>query len=380
MIDIRSRIRKIAHTMFRKNICENVNNADCHKHCLLLYVIEPFIYGDQMRSHQNVWQIRQLVKIIGEFGYNVDVLDYRDRKTELKKKYDLIIDIHPGLNDAYNANMTESCKKIAYLTGSNPAFSNKAEADRLDALFKRKGVRLKQRRYVKLLEKSVLESFDAFFFLGNGYNLLTYEKLNIGRAFYIRNTGYDYLKNTDFSQKSANNFLFLASSGQVHKGLDLLLEVFAANKNMNLYVCSGFKSEKDFCEAYADNLQHSSNVFPIGFIDIASNKFRAIIKKCSYVVLPSCSEANAGSVLTAMSAGLIPIVSRECGFESDEVYYLKNCSLDEIGEALRIFSEKDMRWIESESLRTLDIVRTRYSEEAYCESVRQSLIELLGDE
>ncbi|WP_314621160.1 hypothetical protein, partial [uncultured Selenomonas sp.] len=102
---------------------------------------------------------------------------------------------------------------------------------------------------------------------------------------------------------------------QVHKGLDLLLEIFGQKDfPFELYICSSFQSEKEFCEVYKSELFHTSNIHSVGFIDIMGEKFCEISEKCSFTILPSCSEGVAGSALTAMSAGIIPIVIRECGF------------------------------------------------------------------
>jgi glycosyltransferase involved in cell wall biosynthesis len=168
----------------------------------------------------------------------------------------------------------------------------------------------------------------------------------------------------------------LTSGGQVHKGLDLLLEVFARKSNISLYVCSSFKFEKDFCDLFKHELFHLDNVKPIGFIDVMSAKFIEIAEVCTYSVLPSCSEANSSSVLTTMSAGLIPIVSRECGFEDDEVHYFSDCTLETIELTLNEYAAKPPEWINSERERCLALVNSKYSEKAFTASIQDALIDL----
>ena len=165
----------------------------------------------------------------------------------------------------------------------------------------------------------------------------------------------------------------------MHKGLDLLLEIFSKKGfPFELYVCSNFESEEAFCEVYKKELFSTSNIHPVGFIDIMSEKFREIAEICSFALLPSCSEARAGSVLTVMSAGIIPIVSRECGFEDDEVIQLRDCKLETIEEAIRYFGEKNDTWIERESNHVRHIVKERYSKENFVQSVHNALQKVIG--
>ena len=95
--------------------------------------------------------------------------------------------------------------------------------------------------------------------------------------------------------------------------------------------------------------------------------------------MPSCSEGIAGSVLTAMSAGLIPIVSKECGFEEDEVIHLRDCSMECIEENIKFYSSKDIEWIRMQCLRSIRIVEERYSSRNYTDSVKKALDGIIGN-
>lgn len=370
---MKSYIEKMFRRYLGTRFYENVNHSNFNLNCLLLYVLEPFAGQGVSVNHQNQWQALELAKLVGEFGYNVDVARFDDSSLSLSKKYDLVIDIHPGLNQCYHRHMAETCKRVAYITGSNPAVANSAEDQRLADLFRRRGVRLKPRRHAKLFNSEEIEAFDAFFFIGNDYNLLTYSEFKLPAVYFIKNTGVCHFPELDGSGKSPTDFLFLGSGGQVHKGLDLLLEAFACLPDLNLYVCSSFKRELDFCRAYRQELFRSKNIYPVGFLSTESEQFREICQRCSYVILPSCAEANAGSVLTAMAAGLIPIVSRECGFAEDEVHYLENCRIETIVSAIECYSRHDLEWIGEESRRVKRIVAERYSKDNYSASIRMAL-------
>ena len=68
------------------------------RNCLLVYITSPFIKVPKKETHQNQWQVVELAKIISQFQYNVDVIDFDNSKVKLSKEYDLIIDIDPGGN------------------------------------------------------------------------------------------------------------------------------------------------------------------------------------------------------------------------------------------------------------------------------------------
>lgn len=367
-------IVKARLALFGYGVFENVNKTSYAKNCLLLYIVEPFRNPKKDNvSHQNYWQAKELTKIIGEMKYNVDVIQFSDRRAKLTKKYDLVIDLHPGMNILYSDHLNYGAKRIAYITGSNVCFSNQAEKKRLESIYQRRGVRIQPRRQTKPFDKKLLSSFDAMFFMGNEHNLKTYAEYAPKKVFLIKNTGYDFLAGHDGSKKSSKSFLFLAGSGQAHKGLDLLLEVFSKNTNLHLYVCSNFKAEKDFARFYHKELFETPNIHPIGFININSFEFVEIIKKCAYLISPSCSEGQSGSVLAGMSAGLIPIISKESGFNDDEAFLIKDCSVETLVKEIRQFSQKTPEWISEKRLLAEKIAREQFGRNNFSDSIKKAL-------
>lgn len=351
----------------------NVNRTSYSRNALLLYITTPFKKCRVPVSHQNQWQARELARLMGESGFNVDVIDYSARKVPFRHAYDLIIDLHPRMDAVYRDWLKSGCRRAAYITGSNPVFANAAEQRRIVNLEQRRGVRLQPRRHTPPFEPDVLNDFDGIMFIGNQYNLATYRDFSFKKTFLIKNTGYEFLLSEPLPDKLPVNFLFIASTGQVHKGLDLLLEAFSGLSGVRLFVCSKYHEESDFTAEYRRELFESPSVVPAGFLDITGEKFRKILSECSYILMPSCAEGLCGSVLTAMSAGLVPIVSRECGFADDEVIHLPDCGIDTIRRFIREYAGKSPAWLAAEGRRIKEIVRTRYSEEAFRQSVRTAL-------
>lgn len=367
---------KIADYIY-KPVAENVNHTEYNKDCLMVYIRSPFQREKNKHTHQNIMQAKEIARLIGEQGYNVDVIDYHDESIVLNKHYDLIFDICPKKCPVYKDNISENTKKIVYLTGSNSSFSNAAELLRLRNLKERRGVELIPRRQASILDVSI-ERADAFLFIGNEYNLRTFDEFNLPPVHFIRNTGYDYKFNVkkliEKGVRKKENFLYLSGGGAVHKGLDLLLEIFSQpNFPCNLYVCAPFKYEKDFEMEYSKELYNSSNILAIGFVDVLGIKFKRIAQKCSFLILPSCSEGMSGAVTTAMSAGIIPICSKECGYDSTDVVILQDCEMETLHKYIMEYSQMSWDWIEKRSYDMIELSKIKYSWEAFEEGIKEAL-------
>lgn len=355
----------------------NVNQTDFARNCLLKYIVQPFDEAAACQWHQSLWQVPMLAALLGLHGYNVDVLNWNAEGIALPRQYDLLLDISPHNREAYQAYIKPGCPQVLYATGSCPAWQRRQEEERLEGILRRRGVRLAART-PRNIDYPHPDNFAALFLIGNQHTLDTFGPVTSARVSLLTNSGY-ILPPGDFSRKSPRDFLFFASHPQVLKGLDLLLEAFAATPEANLYVCSLFQQEPDFCQAYQEELFHRPNIRPVGFVDIRGDVFREIADRCAYVILPSCSEGISGSVLAAMSAGLIPLVSRACGLKEDEVQLLEDCSVEGIREAVRRFSLMPVDWLRSQAFRSLAIIRQRYGPRHFILSASRALTGLLGD-
>lgn len=354
---------------------QNVNRGLNRKNCLLKYITIPFTSPPIYHRHQNMWQVPEMAKIIGEFGYNVDVINYDADQALLNKKYNLLIDIYPQNNSVYKNNLAADCIKVLYSTGSAPNWQNRQHTARINALNTRRHAHLRPKAVVHPFD-TVIKDFDALFLIGNEFTLSTYCNLSVTKTFLIRNSAFLF-DLPDLTKKSSNTFLYMATYPQTLKGLDLLLEIFSRITDISLVIAGQYEFEKDFCNIYKRELYNSPNILPVGVIDVTSSLFNKIRQIASFFVLPSCSEGISGSTLTAMSAGLIPIVSHECGFNDDEVFHLEDCSLSCISETLQTFARKPMEWIKSQSLQTVETVRSRYTPSHFSHSFRTALQGLL---
>lgn len=356
-------------------IC-NVNGTSYERNCLMAYIRAPFLEKKTGDSHQNAGQSREIAKILGDFGYNVDVIDYFDRPCIFTKKYDMVFDISVTDNPVYWNHLKSDAKKVAYFTGSEPKFANAAEKERIRGVKERRGAVLEPRRQAPLFSRKV-EEFDTAIMIGNQHNLDTYSGYALKQTSLVCNTGYTF----DFTighKKSAKKFAYFGSGGTVHKGLDLLLEVFAEpGFPADLYVCGSFEWEQDFVDAYHKELYETPNIHPLGYMNIRSDAFREVAENCAYTILPSCSEGQAGAITTMMSAGVIPICSKNCGFDGDDVILLPDCSIETIRSIVLEYADKTPQWVVQHAQIAKNTVDTKYSMSAFSEQMRKALAKIM---
>ena len=173
------------------------------------------------------------------------------------------------------------------------------------------------------LEQSpYLQTFlsDGVVVLGNDFVLDTYKNYDKQGAERFKNLNaffydvYDIdLSKKDFS-KAKEHFLWFGSSGLLHKGLDLLIDIFSKRRDIYLHICGASKKEKDFFDYYGPALSKSKNIINHGFVDIKSEEFKNIMDQCAFIIFPSVSEGGAPAVLnTIANGGLIPILTKSTG-------------------------------------------------------------------
>jgi glycosyltransferase involved in cell wall biosynthesis len=352
---------------------------------LVSYVLEPFIpkpfFLKQKQnisdSHTNQWECRQIVKTFLDHGYWVDIINWNNTKFIPKKKYEYFIDIHSNL-ERISPYLNKECIKILHITGAHWLFQNKAEYSRLLALQQRRSVTLKPRRLVQPC--SGIENADFATILGNKFTIDTfsYAKKPIHRIPISTTVLYNRPEFKDY-EACKNRYLWLGSSGMVHKGLDLVLEAFAQMPKYHLTVCGPIKDEEDFEAEYCKELNQTPNIHTIGWIDTASPRFLNILENSIGIVYPSCSEGGGGSVITCMHAGLIPIISYESSVDVNGFgIILKENSIDEIKSSIKSISNSPTDELILRSMKTWEFARENHTRDKFSKAYQDFVTNILN--
>jgi hypothetical protein len=177
--------------------------------------------------------------------------------------------------------------------------------------------------------------------------------------------------------EASKNFLWVGSGGNVLKGLDLAIEAFVQLPDCSLHICGPIEPKIE--TEYANEFR-SPNIIRHGFVDISSNEFEAIVQRCAFTIFPAASEGGAGSVLTAMGAGLIPIVTAEASVDIGlSGFLLEKPDVQSILRAVREASNIGCATAAKFSAECRQIVERGHSLRNYDEHLRRALSQIVGD-
>lgn len=346
---------------------------------LLAYLKDSVLLEDdaiQLNFHSNMWESREIARIFNRLGYNVDAINYDDFDFKQKKKYDIVFDIYKNLGEL---KWPENCIKILHLTGSYAKYNNEQETNRREYLFKRKNVNLPIERYadIDIVDKS-LGVANIITIVGNSHTVKTFPEEYQGRinCIPVTSSKLNFIKEEKDYLPNEKEFLWLAGFGAVHKGLDLLLDVFSQHPDWTLNVVGSVENEKEFVNIFQKELYETPNIKYHGFLSPSSDEFINITKKCFCYINPSCAESTSTASITALSVGLYPLISYDNGIDlpNECGIYLKDCSIEEIENAIeKIITTRD-KDIKLQIRKTQDYILKTFSRENFTKIMTETLL------
>ncbi len=348
-----------------------VDESNYTKRALLIYIVKPFLLKDDdpyLLRHQHSKQCKQIAAILGDLGLVVDVVDIKDKKFRPSRDYALVI-----CNRVTDIPLNKDTLRIYLATTLHHKVHNENLSRRHKLLYERLGYRVRLRRvYAEVMP--YVERSDAIVGFGNEFIMNSWREAFNVPVYPFDNYGFKetefILDSKDFST-ARMNFLFFTSSSQMQKGLDLLLEIFPKHPDLHLYICSDYEKEGDFCACYHQELYETPNIHPMGWVMVNGSEYNELVRKCAFVILPSCSEGQSGSVVQCMYSGLIPLVTKESGIDTEEFgITFADDSLEEIERVIVEVSEKPESWHRERSIRTRAVSEEKYSEDAFMDRWR----------
>jgi hypothetical protein len=353
---------------------------------LFSYLDAPLFWvedDERLNGHSNNWESRAIAKIMIDLGFVVDAISWTNQYFYPQAQYDVVFDIHTNMQ-RWAPFLPMYCKKILHLTGSYFRFQKDAELKRVAALETRTGGLYSPKRIpsdLDLAERSHRFA-DACSLIGNQVTFDTfpveYQKkitmvpVSASKLAYVKRTLAERVP-------AVREFIWFYGGGAVHKGLDLVLEVFARNPQFKLHVVAKLESERDFFQIYGKHFS-LPNITYHGYVHPSSLRFQEIGARVFANVAPSCSEGISPATVTCMQYGFYPIISRNNGITLPDGagMYLENCSMEEIEQRVVEAYHMPAVVVHEQIERCQQFALHEYSRENFSLKMRAFLIQALG--
>ena len=274
------------------------------------------LHDDNLRNavinHPSIEQHLLMMHELFLLDYVVDIyqcMGDRPYNFPTSVSYDLIL----GFGDYYVqlCKLNPSAHKILFITENAPWVVREKYAERMEYY--------KQRHQDEIFTIHRNDFYtDEMFVISNagiamnGTFNIEGMKLKLQRIYKIpvnsiKNLPYEVGKKE--MQQVRRKFVWFGSRGLIHKGLDILIDVFQELPDFQLDIYGAPQSE-------ISQFELPRNVFNHGFICVQSESYvKEVVDNHAFVISLSCSEGMQSSVATCMQSGLIPVVTRETGFD-----------------------------------------------------------------
>jgi glycosyltransferase involved in cell wall biosynthesis len=349
------------------------------RHALISYLTYPFLISrdspDFFRHQQTLCAI-EMVRMLNDLGYLVDVIDFRDIQFKSKTEYDLFIG-HGGINYEYiSRQLTKRTIQIYFSTGIYWKGWNIREARRICDTAERRGYLLSPDRVIKESEEFANQSADGIICLGNQAAVETYHQFRnvIGINNFVFPGTKISLEEKDF-ESGRQHFLFFSGPGNIHKGLDLLLEAFNGT-DLHLHICQ--QIDERFAVVYHQELTESPNIHLYGKIPLRSPEFERLTCLCNFSITATCAEGQPGAVLECMARGLIPVLPVSANIDLGEFgFLLPDCKIETIKKMMCSVSQMPVDECRKRSYLTMQIARNEYSLEQYKYKFKDAVLRIV---
>lgn len=300
----------------------NQYNTAYQKNVLISYLTDPFKNPNHFK-HQNYMTSHIVAESFFDLGYNVDVVDYTDRDTLIDySKYHVFFGFgYPFERSFYQEN--RKIPRIHFITGAHNDFHNMMGLKSANDFYKLSGVWLPaEANILSVTDYYAMYDSDITIILARGYIFEDCKSRFNNQIYSLNNNILGVFANVEpkIIAGRTNHFLFLSGGKQITKGLYIVLEVARLRKDLNFHVVVPYITEA-FTNHYGDLFGPEGNVSLHIDIRMDSEEMKQVIKTCTYSLAPSYVDGLPGGTIEPMAAGLIPIVSRYCGFPSEDFIF-----------------------------------------------------------
>jgi hypothetical protein len=362
-MDIKRSIKKRLNKIFKiEEIAKNTKfvwnfyQANHPKKILIAYITSPFLVENDF-THQNYATSHLIAENFDQLGFNVDVIDHYNKDIVVNyEEYACIFGFGHVFEQSFYA-LTKPVHRLLFVTGAHEDFQNAMSLKSVKDFYHISQIWLPNE--AKVLQNGTyyaMYSADAVIILARGFVYDDFRARYNGRLYSLNNNilgAFAKFKPKTVASRS-KDILFLSGAKQITKGLHIAMEVAKRRKDLNFYIVLPVMDQllEDY---YHNDLYDNKNVFFFKNIRMDSEMMKEIIEKCSYSISPSYVDGFPGGTIEPMSAGLVPIVSKYCGFESQEfIIEMEELTADDLDLCInRALALPDVKYLQySEEVKT----------------------------
>ncbi len=368
--------KKCGYQESKEKFITNINwNPSSKQRRVLISYLDFGWAGERIAAgatHTNLFELYPIIRYFLHQDFVLDICGCNDTAAieyAKRRDYDIIF----GLGTVFRAlALTSDTFRILYLTENPYDISLQREQERVNYFYDRNHVKPSLERTGIFYQKDDEKLADAIICLGHpGYVAHTGKQV-------IRVWPSALMSSAipEFSGRSPKNFLVLGTDGFIHKGIDLLVETFQNHSDWNLFLC-GNNTQRALKKLKYPPLP--PNIQNCGFVSIDSDAFLTLAQACTYILLPSCSEALPTAVLTGMCHGLLPIIMKGNGMDdlSEYCLYFDAYDLSSIERKLREATQCPQSFCTDKAYKVMRFAREKFTLGNFQTSMENALSEIL---
>lgn len=297
---------------------------------LLAYSVKHFNPLQENETTQNLSAssaatlARSLYNMLKEMG-DVEYVDgLKPPKKLARKHYDVLVGIQGSIS--LLSRIATFDKVVLFAVNMHPRTRNEI-LQQFNQQYKVCSQKHVDRNSVHLKQLRDIQRADAIFlvgnatvarsFLQNGKALTSIRRFNYASALPCRTD--DTLAPGDTIR-----LLYVTTEMCLRKGFDIVADMLQILREKP-FVCGiiGGAGDSDYQAKLSDLQQQFGEKIQLhGWVDSKKPEYRQLLQQYDFVLFPSLEEGQAGSVLDAISQGLIPLTTRETGIDFAPLGYL----------------------------------------------------------
>lgn len=322
--------------------------------------------------------VLEIARSLNELGFVVDMVDYRDITFVPEKKYDLFIG-HANLNfEQIATHLDSTTRKVYYSSGCQLKEFFHQSQERYERYYKKHSVSAKAGAFTRHPFDDTYDSInsDLVVCLGKmtaeSYTRLAKKVIPINNASYYNNT-YN-IDDKDF-ELGRNSFMYFGGTGNIQKGLDLLIEAFSQTPTLQLFIFSPL--EPELVEGLSKELSRD-NIHYVYHYRFSPQKLSRLIASVNYTLYTGFNSGQSTALIGSLSNGLIPVANRESDLEFDDNGYLiPSNSVEGIIESITSISKRSEEWYRQAAIKTIDNFKLRHTPEAFRYSFKEAIASII---